>query len=156
MCDYVIAPVARYAGYWGIPVLTPGAQADAFRLKDPHYPTLTRFAGSYSLVGEVFSEILARFAWHHLALLYHNFAVSSGKGHSLCHFTLGTVYTALNKTPTFTSFDETDPDETNFRELLIEISTKARSESCISLCLPLLNWNSCIVSKEIQKRFHKV
>lgn len=26
MCDYVIAPVARYAGYWGIPVLTAGAQ----------------------------------------------------------------------------------------------------------------------------------
>lgn len=45
MCDYVIAPVARYAGHWGIPVLTPGAQADAFRHKNQQYSTLTRLAG---------------------------------------------------------------------------------------------------------------
>jgi atrial natriuretic peptide receptor A len=127
MCEYVIAPVARYAGHWNIPLLTPGAQADAFRHKHPHYPTLTRFAGSYSLIGEAFSEILDRFGWRHVALLYHNFAVASGKGHSSCHFTLGTVYTALNSTPTFRSFDETR-DQVNFHETLTYISTKARSE----------------------------
>lgn len=131
MCDYVIAPVARYAGVWEIPVLTPGAQADAFRLKNPHYPTLTRFAGSYAIVAEVFTEILARFNWRQLGLLYHNFAISSGKGHSLCHFTLGTVYAAFNSTPFFRSFDETQGGKINFREFLIEISSKARSECSI-------------------------
>lgn len=45
MCDYVIAPVARYAGHWGIPVLTPGAQAEAFRHKHNQFSTLTRLAG---------------------------------------------------------------------------------------------------------------
>jgi len=45
MCDYVIAPVARYAGRWEIPVLTPGAQAEAFRHKNQQYSTLTRLAG---------------------------------------------------------------------------------------------------------------
>lgn len=159
MCDYVIAPVARYAGHWGIPVLTPGAQAEAFRHKKDQYSTLTRLAGkvnnydtymtfyfgkiwiifysygyiiinvgSYSLVGEGFSKILARFGWRHVALFYHNFAVGSGKGHSLCHFTLGTVFTALNSTPVYKSFDETQAEQIDFHAALKFIAAKARSE----------------------------
>ncbi|OXA44047.1 Atrial natriuretic peptide receptor 1 [Folsomia candida] len=125
MCDYVIAPVARYAGHWGIPVLTAGAQADAFRHKHDQYPTLTRMAGSYALVGEAFHAILARFGWRHVALFYHNHAVGSGKGHSLCHFSLGTIYSALNNTPVHRSFDETQ-EHFNFHDALRSIAATAR------------------------------
>ena len=89
VCDYVIAPVARYAGIWGIPVLTAGAQAEAFRYKSEHYPTLTRMMGSHRLVGEALRHILERFGWKIAGLLYHNHAMASSRGNSECHFTLG-------------------------------------------------------------------
>lgn len=47
-CEYVIAPVARYASAWSIPVLTAGAQAEAFGYKSPSYETLIRMMGSYT------------------------------------------------------------------------------------------------------------
>lgn len=50
-CEYVIAPVSRYAGPWGIPVITAGAQAEAFTHKHPSYTTLTRMMGSYTQAG---------------------------------------------------------------------------------------------------------
>ncbi|KOC59164.1 Atrial natriuretic peptide receptor 1 [Habropoda laboriosa] len=106
VCDYVIAPVARYAGVWGIPVLTAGAQAEAFRYKGEHYPTLTRMMGSHRLVGEALRHILKRFGWKIAGLLYHNHAMASSRGHSECHFTLSAVFTALNQTPVYRSFNE--------------------------------------------------
>lgn len=58
----MIAPVARYAGPWHIPVLTAGAQAEAFGYKHPSYLTLTRMMGSYTQAGvairKVFEVIL--------------------------------------------------------------------------------------------------
>lgn len=56
-CEYVIAPVARYAGVWKIPVLTAGAHAEAFENK-PDYPTLTRMMGGYKMVGQAVKDIL--------------------------------------------------------------------------------------------------
>ncbi|CAG7700229.1 unnamed protein product [Allacma fusca] len=124
MCDYVIAPVARYAGVWNIPLITPGGQAEAFRHKIPAYPTLTLLAGTYSLVHAMLA-ILSEFGWRHIALFYHNFQAGSGKGHSFCHFILGSVYTALNNTPHFRSFDEKQ-EGLDFHSYLANISTKAR------------------------------
>lgn len=56
-CEYVIAPVARYAGPWGIPVLTAGAQAEAFGYKQPSYGTLTRMMGSYTQAGVAIRKV---------------------------------------------------------------------------------------------------
>jgi atrial natriuretic peptide receptor A len=80
VCDYVIAPVARYAGVWGIPVVTAGGQADAFHHKvTGQYPSLTRLMGSYSAVGQALKSILKEFGWSVAGLLYHNHGVGSGK-----------------------------------------------------------------------------
>ena len=49
VCEYVISPVAKYAGVWNIPLLTAAAQADGFTHKQPNYPLLTRMMGSYRL-----------------------------------------------------------------------------------------------------------
>lgn len=56
-CEYVIAPVARYAGPWGIPVITAGAQAQAFSYKHPSYATLTRMMGSYIQAGVAIRKV---------------------------------------------------------------------------------------------------
>lgn len=128
VCDYVIAPVARYAGVWGIPVLTAGAQAEAFRHKDEHYPTLTRMMGSHRLVGEALRHILQGFGWKIAGLLYHNHAMASSRGNSECHFTLGAVFTALNQTPAHRSFNQETTNAEDYRNLLLFVSKSARSK----------------------------
>jgi len=129
VCDYVIAPVARYAGVWGIPVLTAGAQAEAFRHKGEHYPTLTRMMGSHRLVGEALRHILRRFGWKIAGLLFHNHAMASSRGNSECHFTLGAVFTALNQTPVHRSFNQESTTAEDYRNLLTFVSKSARSKS---------------------------
>jgi atrial natriuretic peptide receptor A len=127
VCEYVIAPVARYAGEWGIPVLTAGAQADAF-LHKQLFPTLTRMMGSYRLVGEALRHILHVFGWKVAGLLYHNHGVGSSRGNSMCHFTLGAVFTALNQTPAHRSFNEDTASPQEYRQLLQFVSRSARSK----------------------------
>ncbi|KAK0174220.1 hypothetical protein PV328_007329 [Microctonus aethiopoides] len=126
VCDYAIAPVARYAGVWGIPVLTTGGQADAFRHKGEHYPTLTRMMGSHRLVGEALRHILQGFGWTTAALIYHNHAMESSKGHSECHFTLSAVFSALNKTSVHKSFNQETNNLNDYRNLLEFVSRSAR------------------------------
>ncbi|KAK9308862.1 hypothetical protein QLX08_001278 [Tetragonisca angustula] len=126
ICDYVIAPVARYAGVWGIPVLTVGAQADAFRYKGEHYPTLTRMMGSHRLVGEALKHILKRFGWKIAGLLYHNHAMASSRGNSECHFTLSAVFTSLNQTPVHKSFNQESTTFEDYRQLLTFLAKSAR------------------------------
>ncbi|XP_070155765.1 atrial natriuretic peptide receptor 1 isoform X1 [Polyergus mexicanus] len=126
VCDYVIAPVARYAGVWGIPVLTAGAQAEAFRHKGEHYPTLTRMMGSHRLVGEALRHILRRFGWKIAGLLFHNHAMASSRGNSECHFTLSAVYTTLNQTPVHKSFNQETTTAEDYRNLLTFVSKSAR------------------------------
>ncbi|EGI69254.1 Atrial natriuretic peptide receptor A [Acromyrmex echinatior] len=135
VCDYVIAPVARYAGVWGIPVLTAGAQAEAFRHKGQHYPTLTRMMGSHRLVGEALRHILRSFGWKICGLLFHNHEMASSKGNSECHFTLSAVYTALNQTPAHKSFNQETADTDEYKNLLSFIAKSAR----IYTCYPTLN-----------------
>lgn len=33
ICKYVLAPISRFSGVWGIPVITPGGLSEAFNLK---------------------------------------------------------------------------------------------------------------------------
>ncbi|KAF7995591.1 hypothetical protein HCN44_006698 [Aphidius gifuensis] len=127
VCDYAIAPVARYAGVWGIPVLTTGAQADAFRHKGENFPTLTRMMGSHRLVGEALRHILQGFGWTTAALIYHNHPMESSKGMSNCHFTLSAVFSALNKTSVHKSFNQETNTPNDYRNLLTFVANSARS-----------------------------
>ncbi|XP_018398793.1 PREDICTED: atrial natriuretic peptide receptor 1-like [Cyphomyrmex costatus] len=129
VCEYVIAPVARYAGVWGIPILTTGAQAEAFLYKGLHYPTLTRMMGSHRLVGEALRHILRSFGWKICGLLFHNHEMASSKGNSKCHFTLSAVYgiyAALNQTLEHKSFNQEKADIEEYKYLLSLIAKSAR------------------------------
>jgi len=128
VCDYAIAPVARYCSVWGIPVLTAGAQADAFRHKSSYYQTLTRMMGSYNHVGEALRYILNFYGWKVAGLLYHNHGLNSPQGNSLCHFSMGAVFTALNETPAHRSFNEDTATPHDLQELLLFVSKSSRSK----------------------------
>uniref|UniRef100_A0A1B6L105 Guanylate cyclase n=1 Tax=Graphocephala atropunctata TaxID=36148 RepID=A0A1B6L105_9HEMI len=124
VCDYVIAPVARYAGVWGLPVLTAGAQVDHFIHKS-EFPTLTRMMGSYVHVGEALLHILRKFNWSVAGLLYYNHPINSNKGNSKCYFTLQGVFMALGARSAHLSFNDT-LNYPLYKELLLELSMKAR------------------------------
>ena len=126
MCPYVLAPVARYSAVWDIPLLTAGGQNDNFDYKFPNYKLLTRMNGSYTQIGIILLQILQKFHWKVLGMLFHNF-VDRTKGYSSCYFTLAAVFATLGSRPFHRSFDETDPS-TDYMRILKEVSKNARSK----------------------------
>lgn len=126
ICEYVIAPVARYAGVWNRPVITAGALAESFVHK-AEYATLTRMMGSYPFVGEALRHILHVFNWSIAALLYHDNQLYSAKGHSDCHFILGAVFKTLGLNTAHKSFSD-NTTALEYRKLLLYASKQARSE----------------------------
>lgn len=130
ICDYVLAPVARYASVWEIPVLSSGGLSQAFDHKD-QYPTLTRMTGNYD-AGKPIREAFQHYNWTLCAFLFHNNNLQSAKGHSDCHLRLSGIVQELNKY-NFTAsnpyaFDETNSTYKQYIELLTDLKTKARSE----------------------------
>lgn len=127
ICDYVIAPIARYNAVWGIPILTTGGLADAFTIKSPNYPTLTRMMGSYSDPGLALREMYRHFNWTIQAFIYHDNDEKRGMGHSDCSMAILSIFRVLNTTEYFShSFDETETDYKGYLRILEETKRKAR------------------------------
>ncbi|RZF38258.1 hypothetical protein LSTR_LSTR008981 [Laodelphax striatellus] len=126
-CDYVVNQVAGYAGIWGTPVLTTAAQMDYFD-KKMDFATLTRMAGSYSLISEMVHNVLKLFGWSIAGLVFYDTDRRKLQGHSKCYFTLKKVFAALNKKDNFHESISDDADYDDFKEILIKLSEKARSE----------------------------
>lgn len=128
ICDYVIAPIARYNSVWGIPILTTGGLTDAFSIK-PSYPTLTRMMGSYSDTGLAVREIRRHFNWTVQAFIYHDNDENKGKGHSDCSMAISSIFRALNTTDYFShNFDETETSYKDYLQFLTKTKRKARSK----------------------------
>lgn len=126
LCPYVLAPVARYSSVWGLPILTAGGQNDNFDHKEPHYKILTRMNGYYSQIATIVLQVLKKFNWKVVALLFHNYEDRT-KGNSNCYFTLGAVFTALGKQSFHRGFDESS-HKTDYRKLLKEVTLHSRSK----------------------------
>ena len=70
-CDYSAAPVARYAAYWRIPVLTPGALSfDFVTNKKTQYRSLTKLGASLTSVALLLMKIMERYGWGKVLLVY--------------------------------------------------------------------------------------
>ena len=85
-------------------------------------------------VGAVMVQILARFDWRVVGMLFHNHDVGKGAGNSPCHFALASVYGQLEKQghkSIHKSFDETN-SSVNLTQLLLHIGERSRSEYYIS------------------------
>ncbi|XP_041982760.1 atrial natriuretic peptide receptor 1 isoform X2 [Aricia agestis] len=129
-CDYVIAPVARYSGPWHIPVITAGAQAEAFTYKTPNYRTLTRMMGSYVQAGDAIANVFEEFNWRKVGMMYHNNPVSTGHGNSPCFLTLSAIFTVLQKQSTSKipnlPFDENNITAIEIKQKLKKLSLETR------------------------------
>lgn len=129
MCDYVLAPVSRYAGVWGIPLLTAGGIAETF-INKAQYPTLTRLlTAGYVHVGYAVKNILSHFNWTIAAVLYHNHDDRANKGNSPCSLAMAPIFRALNSTESVhQEFDENVADKEKLMTVLQFAKRNARSK----------------------------
>ncbi|KAH9488964.1 hypothetical protein Btru_058222 [Bulinus truncatus] len=74
VCDYSLAPVARYAPIWGIPVISPGGFAHDMSIKhgaNAEFLTLTRIGVTFNSLSDfIVGSVLVNFQWTRVFILY--------------------------------------------------------------------------------------
>ena len=74
VCDYSLAPVARYAPYWNLPVISPGGFAHDFGANkskgDPEFPSLTRTGVTFNSLADGIIKTIIHYNWTKLLLIY--------------------------------------------------------------------------------------
>lgn len=80
VCDYSLAPVARYAPYWDLPIIAPGGFAHNFGTdklsssEGAEYPLLTRVGYTFNSMALTFLDVLTYFRWGKVKVLYDSLA----------------------------------------------------------------------------------
>lgn len=126
--DYVVAPIARYADKWNIPVITARAQVSMFSRKEL-YRMLTRMMGSYNMLADAIKMIMTLFHWSHAAVLFHNNEDNSVKGHAKCYFAGAAIFQAIGRESYHHSMNSTITYN-NLKNVLLAASKEARG-TCI-------------------------
>uniref|UniRef100_A0A2K5PZD0 guanylate cyclase n=1 Tax=Cebus imitator TaxID=2715852 RepID=A0A2K5PZD0_CEBIM len=67
-CVYAAAPVGRFTAHWRVPLLTAGAPALGFGVKD-EYALTTRAGPSYAKLGDFVAALHRRLGWERQALM---------------------------------------------------------------------------------------
>lgn len=124
--DYVVAPIARYADVWKIPVITARAQVSMFSRKEL-YRMLTRMMGSYNMLADAIKMIMTLFHWSHAAVLFHNNEDNSVKGHAKCYFAGAAIFQVIGKESYHHSMNSTIT-YSHLKNMLLAASKEARSE----------------------------
>ena len=94
-CDYAVAPLARFASYWEIPIMTAGGLVESLNDKTM-YRLLTRMMGPYSQLAECVVEILRHFKWYNVGMILHQWK-NTNKGHSDQWFTLESTFLLIKR-----------------------------------------------------------
>jgi len=97
-CKYALAPVARFAKVWSVPLITPGGLTSRFSTSDD-YIMLTRFIAPYEKVAEFLSTLLAKYDWWNLSLLFHdNLGPDKIRGYPMCYDIMEAVSKLIDRT----------------------------------------------------------
>ena len=68
-CDYSLAPVARYARFWNLPVITPGGMSHVFA--DPEFSLLVRVGATFDGLARVIHQVVTRvYAWNKIKIIH--------------------------------------------------------------------------------------
>ncbi|XP_055387784.1 atrial natriuretic peptide receptor 1 [Condylostylus longicornis] len=126
-CEYVLAPISRYAGVWEIPVISTSGRAISFNVKENHYDTLTRMMGSSDMAGNAVKLLLNHYNWTITAILGQNIIKDPTKtGNSVCYFCLGAVKHTLGDMSLVNEFYNTQMDKDNATKYLQRFSKFTR------------------------------
>lgn len=130
-CEYVLAPISRYAGVWQIPVFTSAGNAADFQNKATSYPTLTRLKGAQANnLGNAVRAIIDSFNWTRTALIYQN-EHTKIKGNSVCFFCMFVVHDKLDEYKASSyqqAFDTNQWKKADIERMLRNLSKQTRSK----------------------------
>ncbi|XP_059169126.1 atrial natriuretic peptide receptor 3-like [Physella acuta] len=104
-CEYALAPVARQARYWKLPVITTAAARDFSNLKGSAYKTLTLVWSTLIQLVQGLYTIMERYEWSTTKILYQ----PDGLENRYCHFAGEALHfelTALGKPTTYFKFEK--------------------------------------------------
>lgn len=120
-CKFTLSPVGRYAKHWKLPILTPGGLIRAFGNHD-NFPYLTRLTGSYAkLASFIKSNIIERYEWTSLGVIWHENLEDETLGRSACAF-IGTTIRELLRKSESSDNNTTDAKKTpKYAELVAEV-----------------------------------
>ncbi|PVD36154.1 hypothetical protein C0Q70_03127 [Pomacea canaliculata] len=122
VCDFSLAPVARYTPVWNVPVITSGGFAHDFDEKqklDSEYNTLTRMGPNFSSMSEYILHLLKTFGWKKLQLLYDQ----AGKDYIMekfCFLAASTIIFSCKMKKTENDFHLYIPDSQDIGKMLTE------------------------------------
>ncbi|XP_053969377.1 atrial natriuretic peptide receptor 1 [Anastrepha ludens] len=126
-CEYVLAPISRYAGAYNIPVITTGGSASAFGKKAGNFPTLTRLRGTQgNNLGNAVFAIISEFNWTRTALIYESDSIDD-KGYSVCFFCSYVIHDKLGTRSIMQQgFDRNTWNGTKIINMLKKLSKEVR------------------------------
>ncbi|RUS73913.1 hypothetical protein EGW08_018333, partial [Elysia chlorotica] len=96
VCDYVVAPVSRYAPFWNIPVLSPGGFAHDLGAKSSEYATLTRLGVTFNGLTRSVLGFAERFRLRKGHVIYHPQAMGDIQP-NFCYLAAGAILHAARK-----------------------------------------------------------
>lgn len=117
-CDYSLAPVARYAKVWNMPVITSGGLASDFTEKFTgvaEYGTLTRVGPNFAALSKAALRLLEYNHWVKVKLMYDpdgQNQVSKG----MCHLAVSGLISKLLKAKVEHEYYKMDPKNLNGTE----------------------------------------
>ncbi|KAG8519991.1 Atrial natriuretic peptide receptor 1 [Galemys pyrenaicus] len=87
-CVYAAAPVGRFTAHWRVPLLTAGAPALGFGLKD-EYALTTRAGPSHAKLGDFVAALHRRLGWERRALVLYAYRPGDDRP---CYFVVEGLY----------------------------------------------------------------
>lgn len=132
VCDYSLAPVARYAPFWNLPVITPGAMAHDFgKDKIPEYKSLTRIGATFNSLGRTIHATLNYYSMNSVKVVYQT-ENDGGIIRRFCWLAISGVINHFRKTNMdFHLYLFKQEDLVNFKNMLVEeIGAKYGGRSC--------------------------
>ncbi len=103
VCDYALAPVARYAyDPWDIPIISTGGFAHDFTVKSTDitnidtFPTLTRVHLTFDSLGEFITTTIKHYKWRSIKVVYQTNGHSS-VGYRFCYLAISALVKRLRE-----------------------------------------------------------
>ncbi|XP_017847573.1 atrial natriuretic peptide receptor 1 isoform X2 [Drosophila busckii] len=126
-CEYVLAPISRYADVWQIPLLTTGGNAGEFSKKAESYSTLTRLKGAQvNNLGNMVRAILNTYNWTRTALIYQN-ENAKVRGNSVCFLCLAAIHDTIENESVYQlGFDTAHWTKSYIIRLLRNVAMRSR------------------------------
>ena len=126
VCDYSLAPVARYSSVWKIPIISPGGFTHSMGFKQfgnsrypRDFPLLTRIGVTFNSLAAMWINVMKEYSWGKTKVLYDPPAFSSVSP-GFCHLAASAFIYYTKSVRGKYDFHQFAPDKEDVETLLVE------------------------------------